>query len=123
MSSRRSRKRRQHDGKHRHAIPKILAELPFGHHGRQVAVGGSHDPDVDVDRPLSADAFQPAVLQDAKQPDLRGRRQFAQFVEQQRAAVGPLEPALAGFDGPGERAPLVAEQLRVDQFVREWPRS
>jgi len=39
----------------------------------------------------------------------------------QRAAVGPLEPAAPGLDGAGERAALVAEQLRVDQFRRDRP--
>ena len=64
----------------------------------QIAVRGGDDPHVDVDRLLAADAFHPAVLQDAQHADLGGRRQLADLVEKQRAAVGPLEPAAAGFD-------------------------
>ncbi len=45
--------------------------------------------------------------------------QVADFVEEERAAVGPLEPAAAALDRPGERPALVAEELRVDQFRRD----
>ena len=65
-----------------------------------------------------ADALHPAVLQDAQHPHLGRRRQFADLVEEQRAAVGPLEPAPPGLDRAGERAPLMTEQLRVDQLRR-----
>ena len=91
--------RRQHDGKHRNSIPKVLAETALGHHRRQVAVRGGHNPHVNVDGPLPAHAIQPAVLEDPQQADLGGQRQFAQFVQEQRAAVGPLEPAFARLDG------------------------
>ena len=64
-----------------------------------------------------AHAVQPAVLEDPQQADLGRQRQLAEFVQQQRAAVGALEPALAGFDRAGERPLLVAEQLRIDQLV------
>ena len=56
---------------------------------------GGDDADVDADGPLAADAHDLAVLHDAKQPHLRGERQLADLVEEERAAVGLLEPALA----------------------------
>ena len=111
--------RRNDDGKYGQAIPEVLAELARGNHGRQVAVGGGHDPHVDADRPLAADAVEPAVLQDPQQADLGGQRQLGQFVQQQGAAVGPFEPALPSLDRAGERALLVPEELRVDQFMRD----
>ena len=77
---------------------------------------GGDDAHVDVDRPLAADADDFAVLHDAQQPNLRGQRELADFVEEQRAAVGLLEPALAPRRRAGEGARLVAEQLRVDQL-------
>jgi WD40 repeat protein len=79
------------------------------HHGRQVAVRGRHDAHVDVKGRVSADALEPAVLEDAQQPHLRRRRQFSHLVQEQRAAVGPFEPALPGLDRPGERPLLVPE--------------
>ena len=42
-------------------------------------------------------------------------RQLADLVEEQRAAVGQLEAALALRDGAGERALLVTEQLALEQ--------
>ena len=59
---------------------------------------GGDDADVDADRPLAADAHDFAVLHDAQQAHLRGERQLADFVEEQGAAVGLLEPALAPRD-------------------------
>ena len=53
-----------------------------------------------------------------KKPHLRIQRQLADFIQEQRAHVGPLEPALPRFVRAGEAALLVAEQLRVDQLAR-----
>jgi hypothetical protein len=60
---------------------------------------------------------------------LHGERHLADLVEQQRSAVRELELALAGRDGAGEGATLVAEQFRLEQGLRdrgavdadEWP--
>ena len=46
---------------------------------------------------------------------LRGRGEQADFVEEQRAAVGRLEQADAGALRVGERAALVAEQLGLGE--------
>ena len=95
MSAGRSRKRRQADREDGQAIPQVLAEPPVADHLRQVAVGRGHDPDVDVQLPLAADPLERAVLEDPQQPHLGGRGQLAALVEEERAAVGPLEPTLA----------------------------
>ena len=58
-----------------------------------------------------ADALEHALLQHAQQLHLHRRAHVADLVEEQRAALGDLEAALAGGDGAGEGAPLVAEQL------------
>ena len=87
--------RRDDDRKHRQAVVQVFAERLRLDHRRQVAVRGGDDPDVDVHRPLAADADHFAVLHDAQQAHLRGERQLADLVEEQRAAVGLLEPALA----------------------------
>src|SRR5207247_4586178 len=41
--------------------------------------------------------------------------QVSDLVQEQRAAVGQLEPPLLGLDRAAERAALVAEQLALDQ--------
>ena len=55
----------------------------------------------------------------AQQLDLRVRRQFADFVEEQRAAVGLDEFAEVSFGGAGEGAFLVAEENRFDEIFRQ----
>ena len=54
-----------------------------------------------------------------KQAHLGRQRQLADLVEKERAAVGALEPARARGHGAGEAAPLVPEQLGVDQAGRD----
>ena len=53
---------------------------------------------------------------------MRGR-QLADLVEEDRPAVGELEAPLAPLQGPGEGAPLVAEQLGLDQALGAARRS
>ena len=86
-------------------------------HRGQVAVRRRDDANIDANRLRAADPLDVAILQHAQKADLGVERQLADFVEEQRAAVGPLEPTLAGFRGAGEGAPLVAEELRVDQLA------
>ena len=95
MSLRAIAQRRNDDRKDREAVVEILAERLRLDHRRQIAMRGRDDADVDAHRPLAADAHDLAVLDDAQQPHLRGQRQLADLVEEQRAAVGLFEPALA----------------------------
>ena len=68
-------------------------------------------PDVDLDRPRPADALELRDLQHAQQLRLQRRRQLADLVEEQRAAVGdsPACPRLVAT------APVNAP--------RSWPNS
>ena len=70
-----------------------------------------------------ADPLHLAVLHRAQQLGLHRQRQFAGFVEEQRAAVGVLEEADLGVGRAGERAAHVAEQLALEQRVRRPPSS
>jgi hypothetical protein len=54
-----------------------------------------------------------------KQPLLGAHAERRQLVEEQGSAVRFLEPAGARLGGAGERAGLVAEQLRLDQSLRQ----
>ena len=65
---------------------------------------------------MPADRAHLALLQHAQQLHLERRRQLADLVEEQRAAVGrPEEAGLALVVGAGEGALLVAEQLALEQ--------
>ena len=67
----------------------------------------------------AADALEAPLLQHAQQLGLHRRRHVADLVEEERAAVGQLEPARALADGAGERPFLVAEQLALQQGLRQ----
>ena len=74
---------------------------------------------IDAHRPLRADRVDLAFLQRAQQLDLQIERQFADFVEKQRAAIGLEEFSDVLFGGAGEGALLVAEQNRLDEIGRQ----
>ncbi len=75
-----------------------------------------NDAHIAMARGIAADTFVDALLEDAQQFHLHGQAHVADLVEEQRAALGDLEPALAGGDGAGERALLVTEQFGLEQF-------
>ena len=101
------------------AIVEVFAEAPRSDGFGQVDVGGGDQAHVDGLGQTRAEAHHLALLQHAQQLDLYGHRQIADLVEKQRAAVGRFEPASALLGGPRERALLVAEQLALDQRLRE----
>ena len=63
------------------------------HIREQVAIRRGEYAHVDGPRPVLTDAPDLAFLQDPEQFDLHGRRDIADFVEEQRAAVRGLEEA------------------------------
>ena len=68
--------------------------------------------------PVPPDPLELALLQHAEQRDLGLDGQVADLVEEDGAAVGQLEATEAPLRRPGERALLVAEQLRRDELAR-----
>ena len=61
----------------------------------QVLVGGGDDAHVGLDRLVAADAVEVAVRQHAQQARLQFGGHVADLVEEQRAAFGLLEAAVA----------------------------
>jgi len=59
------------------------------------------------------------TLEDAEELGLGGQRRVGDLVQEQRAAVGQLEAPLLADHGPGERPPLVTEQLVLEEVGRE----
>ena len=111
--------RRHLEFDHVEAVIEVLAEPAGRHLLLQVAVGGDDDAHVHADRLLAADPLQFVLLEHAQQLGLHGRRGLADLVEEQGAAVGLDEAALAAAVGAGEGAPLVAEQLGFEQGFGE----
>lgn len=84
---------------------------------QQLAIGCRDDADIDFDRLAAADCLNGTFLKRAQQLHLRGQRQFADFVQEQRAAMSLDELAHVPLGGAGERALLVAEQDGLDEIV------
>jgi hypothetical protein len=105
------------DGDHVEAIVQVLEKVARLHQGLEVPVGGDDEADVDVEGPAAADPFEGPLLDHAEELDLEGRGGVTDLVEEERAAVGQLEAALAGRDRPGEGPLLVAEQLRLQEEI------
>src|SRR5207249_7643936 len=101
------------------AVVEVGAELPFLDRGREVAVRGGDDADVDRDRLHAADAQELAMLEYAQQLRLRRRAHLADLVEEERPLVRELELAELLRVRVGERALLVAEELALEQRLRD----
>ena len=110
--------RRDLDNDLRKAIVQVLAELALLDVRLEALVGRADDPHVDRDLLAPADALDHALLQEAQELRLQRDRKIADFVEEQRTAVGGLDLAQRLLGGPGERPLLVAEELALEQGVR-----
>ncbi len=102
-------KRRQADVQHGQAIIKVLAETPLRDFLREVAIGGGKDSHVQTDRARRAQRLDAPRVQHAQQFDLCPLGQVADFVQEQRSAIGQGEAALTVSVGAGECASHVAE--------------
>ena len=100
-------------------VIEVLAEAAGGDLLAEAPVGRGDDAHVDGERAGAADALDFAGLDRAQQLGLGLEREVADLVEEQRAAVGQLEPALLALHRAGERPALVAEQLALDQVLRD----
>jgi len=107
--------RRQRDARDRDAVEQVVAEASLLDLAVEVAARGCHQPDIDANRALPAHATDFGALDGAQQLGLELQRQVADLVDEERAAVGTFEHALAGCDRARERAAFVSEQLRFDQ--------
>src|SRR4051794_14625108 len=111
-------KRRQAERKDVEAVVQILAQLSGLHRFGRIDVGRGDDADVDRLFGPAAEAAELPLLQHAQQLHLRRRRHLADLVQEQRPAIGELEAALAAIGGAGERALFVAEDLALEQGLR-----
>ena len=109
--------RRQVDRHDVEPVVQVLAEPVVGDGLGEVQVRGGDDPAIGLDRLGAADPLEPLVLEHPQQLGLHAQRQVADLVEEERPAVGELEPAFFLPVGAGERPPLVAEQLALQQVL------
>ena len=83
----------------------------------EIAVGRGDQAHVDPQRPGAAEPLELVLLQHAQDLGLRAGAHVADFVQEQRAAVGLLEPADPLLVGARERALLVAEELGLEEVL------
>src|SRR5690606_28839692 len=73
----------------------------------------------DLERAAATHPLEAPLLQHAEQLGLQLGAQLADLVEEERAAVGELEPAALALGRTRERALLVAEQLALEQLLAQ----
>ena len=100
-------------------VEQILAERFFGDFLLEIVVRRRDDAHVGLERFIAADAGEFAFLQHAQDLSLQGQRHVADFVEKQRAAIALLEAAHPRAGGAGEGALFVAEELALEQMLRD----
>jgi hypothetical protein len=89
------RQRRQAQFDRVQPVEQVFAEAPGGDQRLQVGIGRADDAHFHAAFAIAAQPLEAAGLQDAQELDLAGQRQRADFVEEQRAAIGRLELAFA----------------------------
>ena len=105
--------RRRKDGKDLEPVIEIAAEFFVGNHLCEVAIGGGNQTHVHRDGARAAEALDLALLQRAQELGLEVEREFANFIEKERAFVGELDAADLAGDGAGECALLMAEEFAL----------
>ena len=90
--------RRQGDRNDMKAIIEVLAEAAGPHLGHRVAIGGADEAHIHRLQLGAADPREGAGLDEAKQLRLQPRVHLADFVEEERAAVGAPGGSLAVGD-------------------------
>src|SRR5437879_4916837 len=110
--------RREINGHDVQPVIEVLAKRPLLERFTQITIGCRNQPHVHFQGSRSAQVLELTFLQNAKQFHLRGRRHIADLIQKQSALVRQLE--LAGLAGRGscERSLFVAEQLALQQVLR-----
>src|SRR5215831_15520215 len=85
----------------------------------EILIGGGDETDVDWDRLRAADALDDALLKRTQQLRLRRQRKIANLVQEQRSARRLLDAANLAARRAREGALLVAEELALDEILRE----
>ncbi len=117
-SSAQSRKRRQLDREHVEPVVEIGPEGALVDPLLQVDIGRGDDAKIDFGDLVRSDWLDFALLQHAQQLDLQLQRHFADLVEEQGAAVGGPELAVAALAiGARIRTRRDAKKFGFDQRV------
>jgi len=100
-------------------VEEVLAESARPHRVGEVLARGRDDRDIRWLAPGAAEPPHRAVLEHLQELRLDALRQQAHLVQKKGAAVGGLKEAGLGLARVGERPALEAEQLRLEQGLRD----
>ena len=109
---------RQTQPDHIEAMKEVFAEQSLADPILEILMGGGDDPDIGAHRLMTAHPVVLAIGEHPQQAGLQVLRHVADLVQEQRAALGLFETAAPQLLGTGERAALMAEQLRLEQIAR-----
>src|SRR5436190_14901398 len=109
--------RRQRDGEDVEAIEQILAERAGRHRLLQQRVRGGDHSTANIDLVRRAEQTHATSLQHAKPLGLEAEGKMMYLVEEQGAGAGELEQTALSLLRVGERATLMAEELRFQQVL------
>jgi hypothetical protein len=104
---------------HFQSIEEIRPEAALAHRRRQVAVARRQDPRLHGEGARAPDALELPVFEHPEELRLELQGQLAELVEQESSLRRQLEAACPPAARSGEGAPLVAEELALDQAGRE----
>src|ERR1700674_909109 len=104
-------------GNHVQSIKKILAKSAAGNFLFEVFVRCGDDARVDAQGFVGTHALEALFLENAENFRLRAEAHVADFIEEERPAVGLLKFADLVFRRPGKAALNVPEQLGLDQLL------
>ncbi len=100
-------------------IEQIVAKLPLVGQRREILVGGADQPHIHLEGLGPTHPLELAILDDPQQLLLHPGAGGCQLVEEEGAAIGPLEAALMALGRAGKRSRFVAEQLGLQQALAQ----
>ncbi len=100
-------------------MEQVVAEATFLDDAIEIAPRRGEDADIDPHGSIAAEPADLRALQGPQQLGLKRRVEITDLVDEERAAMGLLEDALAPRDRARERAPVVPEQLGLDEIRRD----
>ena len=90
--------RRNFNRHHVQAIVEILAKTSGIHLCGKIAMSRRNQPDINRDGLVAADTLNFALLNRTQQTNLHHRRDIANFIEKQRAAIGNFKTTTMGIN-------------------------
>ncbi len=109
------------EGNHikRESVQQIVAKQSFICQRREILVGSADQPHIHLEGLGPAHSLELAILDDPQQLLLHPGAGGGQLVEEEGAAIGPLEAALMALGCAGKGARLVTEQLGLQQTLAQ----